>query len=115
MTRATDWPVVADDVRPARQDGTCFYCETPLGQQHAEGCVIRTRTVVVEVTLTLVRRVPEDWAPEMVDFHLNGSGWCGINIIKDLESLDRCLCPHLAGKFLREATAEDEDLLGVCS
>ena len=53
----TDDPVKPDDVRPARQDGTCFYCRAPLGSQHEAGCVIRRKTVVVDITMRLVREV----------------------------------------------------------
>lgn len=46
MTRvppAPDLTVRADDERPLRMDGTCFYCRAPMGGQHRTGereCVI---------------------------------------------------------------------------
>lgn len=110
-------PVVQADVRPARPDGTCFYCRAPLGTEHFFGCVIRNRTVVVDVTLRLVRRVPEDWDAGSVEFHLNDSSWCASNIIDELKSVDtdsHCLCGQFSAVFVREATAKDEQDLGIC-
>lgn len=42
----TDWTwdskVEPEDERPARADGTCFYCAQPIGDDHVESCVIVT-------------------------------------------------------------------------
>lgn len=107
--------VRAEDERPARKDGTCFYCSVPIDGQHKEGCVIRSRTVVCEFKVTLVRRVPEDWEPSMIEFHMNDSSWCASNLINEMKSLDGdgCLCGNIEGSFLREATPEDEEQYGV--
>lgn len=117
MTFKNEWPVVAEDVRPARPDGTCFYCRATLGGQHREGCVIRTRTVVVDVTFRIVRRVPEDWDAHMIEFHMNDSTSCADNLANEIiEMTDdvrgRCLCGLTTGKFVREASEEDERELG---
>ena len=112
-----DHPVKPDDVRPARQDGTCFYCRVPLGKQHNVGCVLRYKTIVVEVTMRLVRRVPEDWDANMIEFHMNDSSWCASNFIGEIQSVntkERCLCDRTEGKFVREATKEDEERYGIC-
>lgn len=112
-----NWKVKPDDVRPARQDGTCFYCRVPLGGEHNKGCVIRTKTIVQDFTIRLVRRVPEDWDEHMADFHANDSSWCASNIVQDIQSIDtdaRCLCDRTTGKFVREATKEDEERYGIC-
>lgn len=112
MTTQSDWPVVADNVRPARQDGTCFYCQAALGSQHRADCVIRTKTVVVEVTFRYICKMPESWSSDTIEFHMNDSSSCANNLANDIAELakdeGRCLCGHTTGKFIREATAEDE-------
>lgn len=32
--------VMREDERPARRDGTCFYCGEVIGSAHAESCVV---------------------------------------------------------------------------
>lgn len=111
------WKVKPDDVRPARPDGTCFYCRVPLGGEHNKGCVIRTKTIVQDFTIRLVLRVPEDWDAAMIDFHKNDSSWCASNIVERIKSVDtdeRCLCDRTSAKFIREATAADEERYGIC-
>jgi hypothetical protein len=97
-------------------DRQCFYCQSPVGTEHRAGCVQRHRTVVIEATFTLVREVPEDWEPHMIEFQLNDSSWCASNMLGDLEKLDeadgRCLCSQFRGRYVREATPEDEVELG---
>jgi hypothetical protein len=108
--------VKASDERPARRDGACFYCRAPLGGVHWAGCVIRSRTVVCEFRVTLVRGVPEDWDERMVEFHMNDSSWCMNNLVREMDEVaveDHCLCGQVEGKFLREATQEDEEQFGV--
>lgn len=110
MRRAT-WPVVDDDVRPARPDGTCFWCLAPLGQEHERGCAARRRTVIVEATLRWVESVSEDWMNEKIADY----------VATDLEGKPRHV--HLAfadiidheafaevtgARYVREATAEEE-------
>lgn len=109
--------VVQDDVRPARPDGTCFYCSAALGSEHREGCVIRTRTVVVDVTFRYVKEVPEDWDVGSIEFQMNESSSCADNLADEISSLvteedGHCLCGQTIGKFVREATAVDEESLG---
>lgn len=113
------WVVQPDDRHGG--DVACFYCKALVGTEHNMGCVVRTRTVVIAVTIELIREIPEDWEPSMVDFHLNESSWCASNIVSDLQQLvedkkesggGRCLCSQFSGSFVREATAEDEVALG---
>lgn len=115
MTYKNGWTVIPQDVRPARPDGTCFYCSKPLGSEHQEGCVIRTKTVVVDVTFRIVREVPEDWEPSMIEFHMNESSSCADNLFADIDAVadrdDGCLCGQTEAKFIRDATAEDEEQL----
>jgi hypothetical protein len=35
--------VKPEDERPARRDGTCFFCGRPIGAEHETDCVIVTR------------------------------------------------------------------------
>lgn len=112
------WIVKPDDVRPARQDGTCFYCRMPIGKEHKRDCVIPTKTVVVDFTIRLVREVPDFWDGDRVEFHANDSSWCSSNIVSEIESIDtedRCLCDRTTAKFIRDATIEDEERYGICS
>lgn len=104
--------VTSNDVRPARLDGTCFYCGAALGEEHRKGCVCRRRTVVVDITFRLVREVPEDWDVEQIEFSLNESSSCASNFIGELTDADsdeHCLCSRTTGKFIRDATKEDEE------
>lgn len=113
--RRDEWKVIEGDNRPAGPPDRCFYCNQPHGGQHAQGCVIRSRTVVVSTTIEWVIDVPEDWDAEMIEFSRNDGSRCSDNDVSDLrEMIDRmkaegkCSCALIRTKFLREATAEDE-------
>jgi hypothetical protein len=102
--------------RPARPDGTCFYCSAPIGTEHKLGCVIRQKTVVIEMRITLCIDVPEDWTADNIEFHRNMGSWCTSNAIHEIEHAEEyrnCLCDDTRFLFLREATAEDEKRYGV--
>ena len=106
-----DWPVIISDSIGDR--GQCVYCRVPIGEQHAVGCVKRKRTVVVEVTFQYVTDYPEDFEPSSIEFQLDGSSSCKNNIVNDLhkftERQDWCWCAFGSAKFIREATAQDEE------
>lgn len=107
--RRSSYPVTDSDVRPARPDGTCFYCRTPLGQEHAQGCVCRDRTIVCRLTIELVQSIPEDWTPKQFEFIHNGNSWCADNELETalkLANENECVCGGLT--FIREATEQDE-------
>jgi hypothetical protein len=95
----------------------CFYCPALRGHEHAKGCVIRVRTVVVEATFTMLHEVPEDWDEQSVDFFV-GESDCGNNAVSRLvrlrDGIDnrRCMCNQTSGRFVREATEEDEREFG---
>lgn len=44
----------------------------------------------------------------------NESSWCASNLLPALQALDEhgCLCPNIMGKYIREATEDDEQILG---
>lgn len=109
--KRNDWEVMDEGIRPAGKPTECFYCGAQREAQHNPGCVIRNRTVVVDVTIRMVIDKPEDWTPEEIESHWNDSSWCADNIISELEAQSLrmgCLCGTLTTKFVREATAEDE-------
>lgn len=113
--RRENWKVIEGDNRPAGAPDRCFYCGVPHGGQHKEGCVIRTRTVVVRATFEYTVDVPEDWDQEMIEFQRNEGSWCadnGIGELNDLsERLDKagaCACAAISYEYVREATEEDE-------
>jgi hypothetical protein len=100
-----------DALRPARPDGTCFYCHTPLGEEHARGCPMRQRTLFVEATVQWVEAIPEDWTPadieDWVESDREGESrrahLAFANVI-DHEGLAEIT----AARYVREATAADE-------
>lgn len=104
------------DERPGRRDGTCFYCKAPIGSPHKDGCVIRTKTCVVDFTIRMVVPVPENWDEAQIDYHYNDGTWCADNLIEDVNDWEtetgRCLCNITTAKFIREATAADEEHFG---
>lgn len=114
--RVKNWIVHEGDARPAGKPDECFYCHQPIGMEHKTGCVIRSRTVVMEVTITLVREVPEHWDTDIIEFTWGQGTWCADNIIETLEKIteddDHCLCGQFDSRYVREATAEDEIELG---
>ena len=110
--------VKASDERPARRDGTCFYCSQPLGSEHQAGCVILSRTVVVKFEIEAVVSVPRDWDQSMVEFKYNDGTWCANNLIDDLtnwrERADAdpnapCACGGQSATYLREAEKTDHE------
>jgi len=106
------WPVTTEDERPARMDGTCFYCGIKIGGEHKQDCVIRERTIVVELRIKMVRKVPEDWDKEMIEFHMNESSSCKDNILSEINDMAErcgCLCSYAEGIFLGEAGPGDEE------
>lgn len=117
MRQSSCLVTVENGPRPAGKPDECFYCQRKLGEEHLSRCVLRSRTVVVRVTIEMVRQVPDDWTAEDIEFHINDSSWCADNIVDDLtrftERGEGCLCRHLSAEYVREATAEDENTWGV--
>lgn len=100
--------------RPAGKPDRCFYCQEPIGAEHKPDCVCRRKVVIVEVTVTFPRVMPQDWDAEINEFHMNESSSCQNNLI-DFD-LDRyreacgdgfCLCGLIQGRHLRDATPQD--------
>jgi hypothetical protein len=85
---------------------------------------MRTKTVLVQYTITVCRGVPEDWDEHMVNFHQNEGTWCAGNLLNELlrvvpENGDEfyaetpCICHCTKAEYLREATQEDEENLPI--
>lgn len=70
-------------------------------------------TVVIELTVRMLREYPDDWDARMIDFHLNDSSHCLGNEIRELAESDKAeegscdTCNRAEAHFLRAATAED--------
>jgi hypothetical protein len=103
--------VKKSDIRPARPDGTCFYCSVPLGQEHKKECVIRTKTVTISINIILPYETVESWDKEDTEFHLNESSWCADNIITELEKYSKkhgCICGITKIKLIDELNKRKE-------
>lgn len=94
-----NWPIVkADDpgIRPAGKPDECFYCLHKVGDEHARDCVIITKRVEHEVTLTWSDGSkttgtwqfdePYFWDVYGSEFHKNESSWCANNLERYLDS-----------------------------
>ena len=111
-----NWEVKDYGIRPAGSPNHCFYCNAKKGGIHKKDCVIRSRTIVMEMKIEIVMEVPESWDEEMCNFHKNQGSWCATNIIDTLKKINKvngCLCSVSEFKYIREATDEDEKSQGV--
>ncbi len=109
--RAKSWKVTNFAVRPAGKLDECFYCNEKLGNEHKSDCVIRRKTVAVDVTFRMVRVVPDYWLKEQIEYQLNNGRFCMDNILDELNDLSErlgCLCEVAKSEFIRDATVEDE-------
>ncbi len=106
-----------EDARPAGPPDKCFYCNPPrpIGEAHDDQCVIPDQTVVVDVTVRLVLRVPATFSSDEQEFFWNdGSNcldnqWCDIlawAAARDEEN--SCMCNVMNIKHVRCATEDDE-------
>lgn len=112
------WVVAADDegIRPAGPADACFYCQANVGHEHKAECVIRERTVIIELTMHVLVKVPESWDKDAVELKYNESSSCISGLLEDITRIDNrmrnagyCLCGARAVAFVREATGDDED------
>lgn len=108
--------VLPQDERPARRDGTCFYCSQPLGTKHNPNCIIVSKTITVRLTLDVVIEVPRTWGKEQVEFARNENSWCVNNMMRELQTWfddtnNSCACGSAQIDFVRDATEEDHSNL----
>lgn len=111
-----NWLVGEYSVRPAWKQDECCYCHSKVGEQHKEGCVVRERTVNLDVTIHMVMSVPEDWDEGQIHWHYNEGSWCASNLLSILEDREEvgCLCNITEVKYVGEATEQDEERFGIC-
>lgn len=68
MERPDTWIVTEDDERPARRDGTCFWCGAPIGSRHKTGeCTRPHKSVIVDFTIRLPLLVPIVYDKKMIE------------------------------------------------
>jgi hypothetical protein len=97
--------------RPAGKPDQCFYCHRPIGQNHADDCVLRKRTVVMVLEIEVLVEVDQHRAAGAIERGFNEGTWCMDNALEGLENARRtgmCLCDLGKLVFLREATPKDE-------
>ena len=59
----------------------CFYCQEKVGAEHKLDCIMRDKTVVVKMSFSFVKTVPQHWEEDNIEFHLSESSYCLNNII----------------------------------
>jgi hypothetical protein len=109
--KRNNWKVGPFGIRPAGSPNRCFYCGVAKGEDHHPECIIRERSVIIDVTIRMVRLMPESWTAEDIEFQLNDASWCADNILLELDNQAEnrgCLCQDFKAKFIKEATAQDE-------
>lgn len=116
MERKDTWVVKPDDERPARPDGTCFYCGEPIGGRHKAGeCTRPHKSVVVDFTIRLPLLVPIVYDKEMIEDWYNdefGDWWeCkelfGL-IAAWKEKTGRSLHEIMSAKFVSDANPQED-------
>lgn len=105
-------------VRPARQDGTCFYCWQPVSARHKKDCPALKRWVVIDYSVQIVEPWPENMSEEQITLRLENGAWCADNLIAYMErvkkaSPDGCLCAFVQPKCLGNAPLEMLERQGV--
>lgn len=71
------------------------------------------KTVVIELTIRMLRDYPADWSEGMINFHLNESSHCLGTEIVDLAASDQAedgscdSCHRAEARYLRDATGQD--------
>jgi hypothetical protein len=127
-----NWIVGDNGIRPVSRDANvCTYCREPRGNTHKPDCVIRSRSVVVRLTVEYVKLVPESFDEEMVNFVANEGTRCIDNSIHELNERSvrweeqargdegpevygiSCFCGHASEVYVREANEHDEQVHGV--
>lgn len=80
--------------RPARMDGTCFYCQQKVGDRHKTTCVLISKKAKIRVSMELEVDVPYFWGDDDIDFFYNESSSCASNTLeKMLAEIEKHNCP----------------------
>jgi hypothetical protein len=106
--------VTAKAQRPAKMDGTCFYCRQKIGDYHKDNCVLIKKRVRASVTFTYEVSVPSVTNKEKFEFHRNDSSFCADNTLEDLEAYSGeigCLCGSSKHTYIEDTSKPflDED------
>lgn len=70
-----------------------------------EKMIGKYKNVKIEMIAEIDYEVPSDWNKDMIEFHLNGSGWCCDNIINELKKVskrDGCICGITKFKYIKD-------------
>lgn len=112
MERPNTWTVGPEDERPARPDGTCFYCGEPIGGKHKYDCVVPQKSVMIDFTIRLPILVPASWDKDQIESSYNESSWCCDNLLNYIsewqEKSGRCLCGAVAAKYVSDADSDED-------
>ena len=87
--------------RPARMDGTCFYCNQKIGDDHKKDCVTISKQVLVKMTVRYVRSVPANWDKKQIESFMNEGSWCSSNALNELKAMS-CICPITEFEYIRD-------------
>jgi len=114
------WIVRPEDERPARRDGTCYYCHEPVGGRHDAECVIPQKEAEVTFQVRLRLSVPDAWDSERVLFYYNESSWCADNLADLIEDARQaydqqgtCLCNRVEAVAVESVEESGDGLPGV--
>lgn len=108
-----DWTVGDSGIRPAGKPDRCFYCGELKGSQHKSDCVIRSRTVVIRVSIEYVVDVPESYDSGSIEYLWNEHNRGADQTLNEIRVLRERVggeefCSLVWAEYLREATVEDE-------
>lgn len=95
--------VTGEAMRPASKNLECFYCQSPIGSNHKQDCVLVKKKVTVRMTVEYEIEVPAYWDKDDVEFHRNEGSWCADNAIDELSKYggeDGCICPVAEFEYL---------------
>lgn len=108
-----NYPIITENdpgIRPAGKSDECFYCRRKVGEEHGPECVIVTKLIQLEATITYEVRVPHYWTSEDIYFRYNEGGWCAHNFTRDLNAYakrkqegdeNKCvLCPVFSTAYI---------------
>ena len=101
---------------PEKANTHCLYCRQPV-PNHAPDCIVPDRTVVVELKIRMVVRMPRSFDVDSINFAMNGSSACSQRYIDQLyregnQKENICtVCHRMDMEYLREATQKDHENL----
>ena len=103
----SDFVVTYAAMRPARMDGTCSYCDQPVGATHLDDCVLIKKRVVIRATIVYEVDEPNFWNKDDIERHRNASSWCASNAADEISRYADeigCLCGHAKFEYLADVS-----------